>query len=326
MTLYALCAGVSDYSQWRNIGWDAPDLPYSIKNAEDFAQILIANFGAKPENVGIQRDSWCSSGNFLSAINNLVEKAQPGDAICLFFSGHGTRLQGRASGTGDASHCDLWYDALLPQAGSLITDYDLAVLTDRLDANRVSLTVILDTGYVGGIRPVSAAPQPVGIALSEAMRAEFVAYCHTLAPVGLCLQNPLAALAGNTSAIRDENGKLVIEVAESVYQVDSAKAVVLNACAPDEIAWQIHDPTTPNVQNSVFVAAWKAVAASANGPISLNYQDLLTALRTETDRLMTQQVHRMVSYAKMTQVPQLYGRSDRLSQKLFSSSPAGVSG
>lgn len=325
MTLYALCAGVSDYSQWRNIGWDAPDLPYSVKNAEDFAQILIANFGAKPENVGIQRDSWCSSGNFLSAINDLVQKAQAGDAICLFFSGHGTRLQGRNSSTGNASQSDLWYDALLPQAGSLITDYDLAVLTDRLDANRVSLTVILDTGYVGGIRPVAGAPQPIGVALTKATRAEFVAYCHTLVPVGLCLQNPLAAVAGNTSAIREENSRLVIDFAESGYRVDSAKAVVFSACGPDEIAWQIHDPATPSLQNSIFVAAWKALAANANGPISLNYQDALTALRTESDRLMSQQVRRMASYATLKQVPQLYGRSDRLSQTLFSSSAAGVS-
>lgn len=326
MTLFALCAGVSDYSQWRNIGWDTPDLPYSIKNAEDFARILIDNFGTTPENIGIQRDSWCSSGNFLSAIDDLIRKAQPGDSLCVFFSGHGTRLQGSATGSGDASHSNLWYDALLPHAGSPVTDYDFAVLTERLAADKVSLTVVLDTAYVGGIRPVAGAPQPVGIALSQGMENDFISYCHTLVPIGLGLQNPLAVMAGNTSAIRKENGRLIIEFAENGYRVDGAKALVLNACAPDEIAWQINDSTVPDLRNSVFVAAWKAVLANANGPVSMSWQDLLTALRTESDKLMTRNIRRMASYAKLTQVPQMVGSSARVSQRVFSSNAAGVSG
>jgi hypothetical protein len=324
MTLYALCAGVSDYSQWRTIGWNAPDLPYSIKNAEDFAQILISGFGADPANVGIQRDSWCSSGNFLSAFSDLVQRARPGDSICLFFSGHGTRLQGPPS-AGKPS--DLWYDALVPYAGSLVSDYDLSILTNSLDASKVSLTVVLDTAYVGGQRPVPGAPQPVGIALTDAVQQDFMNYCHTIVPVGLCLQNPMATIAGNTSAIhQDIGGRLAIEFADSGHQVDIAKTVILSACAPDEIAWQISDPKTVGLQNSVFVAAWKALVAAANGPVSMSNQDLLAALRTQADQLMTQYVRRMASYAKMTQVPQIYGPSSRLSQNVLSASAAGISG
>jgi hypothetical protein len=324
MTLYALCAGVSDYSQWRNIGWNAPDLPYSVKNAEDFAQILITSFGALAENVGIQRDTWCSSGNFLTALHDLIQKAQPGDSLCVFFSGHGTRLAGSAIPDKPA---ELWYNAILPYGGSAVTDYDIASLTQALDASKVSLTVVLDTGFVGGVRPVPGAPQPVGIALEDPTRESFVQYCHTLVPVGLGIQNPMGSLAGNISAItKTPTGQLSITLPANANQVEAAKAVVYTACAEDEVAWQIRDPKNQDLQNSLFVSAWKQVAAAANGSLSLSHTDLVAALRTQSDQLMTQTVHRIASYSKFTQVPQLYGPASTLSQKALSANAAGVSG
>src|SRR5450432_3342005 len=139
MTQYALCMGVSDYSQWRTAGWQVSDLPYSIKNAEDFAQILINAFGFDPANIGIQRDSWCSYGNIVNVIDELlVHKVQPGDVVCIFFSGHGTRLQGVTADYQPDS--GLWYEAIVPHTGNLFTDYDMAALAEHLDYSRVNLT------------------------------------------------------------------------------------------------------------------------------------------------------------------------------------------
>jgi Caspase domain len=324
MTLYALCAGISDYSQWRSIGWNTPDLPCSVKNAEDFAQVLMTGFGAQAANIGIQRDSWCSSGNFLTALSDLLQKAQPGDSLCVFFSGHGARIVGSAIPDKPA---ELWYDAILPYAGSAVTDYDFAALTNSLDSSKVSLTVILDTSFVGGIRPVPGAPQPIGVGLDDSDKPNFTQYCHTIVPMGLCLQNPMSTIAGNVSSIsQNPNGQLAITLPDSAHQVDAAKAVLYTASAPDEVSWQLNDPKNQDLQNSIFVKAWKQVIASGNPPLSLNHTDLLTQLRTQCSQLMTQNVNRMASYAHYTQVPQLYGASTLLSQTALTSNAASVSG
>ena len=47
MGQYALCMGVNDYSQFvaENPGWHADPLPYSSKNAQDFAHLLSIDSG-----------------------------------------------------------------------------------------------------------------------------------------------------------------------------------------------------------------------------------------------------------------------------------------
>src|SRR3989442_33529 len=96
MGQYALCMGVNDYNQFlaENPGWTAGPLPYSGKNAQDFAQLLVDALNFDPGNISVQIDNWCTRDNILNTIDAMIKGAQAGDVLCIFYSGHGTRLQG----------------------------------------------------------------------------------------------------------------------------------------------------------------------------------------------------------------------------------------
>ncbi len=298
-TKFALCMGVGDYSVWRAAGWDVADLPFSVKNAEDFAQLLTASFGFDPANVGIQRDAWCNSGSVSNAVHDLlVNQAKPGDVVCVFFSGHGMRVRGlSASGQ---PHPDLWYEAIVPHSGSLLTDFDMAALARDVDAGLVNLTFVLDTSHFAGLHPVEGAPQPVGIAVSDDLSAAFVQTCHALAPFGVCIGDPDSSLSGNVHSVAIQAGELKIDQPDDARLNDDAKGIVLTACAPDQYAWQ-----APGLQNSILVGALKTTTGGAAYQVACS--DLLSALRASADTLMTQNVRSLVTYSQMSSVPQLYG-------------------
>jgi hypothetical protein len=309
MTAYALCMGVNDYSQWRAVGWTAADLPYSINNAEDFAQLLINGFGFDPANVGIQRDTWCSSGNILSAVDDILRnKAQAGDVVCVFFSGHGTRIQ--SIGPDGQPKPNLWYEAVVPYSGNLVTDYDLATLAGQLDYSHVNLTFILDACHSGGLRPVDGAPQPVGVPIPDDLIPVFTAACQVLAPFGLCLEDPVTALSGDVRSITYQDGHFVIDSPDDSHYTDLAKSTLLTACAADELGWQVQA-----LQNSIFVGALKNVINAGN--FQATYADMLTSVRAQADALMTQYVRSIASYSTMTSVPQLYGQKARMLENVL---------
>lgn len=304
MNKYALCVGINDYSQWRAAGWDAANLPYSLKNCEDLAQLLADHVGFVPSNIGIQRDEWCNSGNILNALDDLLSKAKPGDVVCVFFSGHGTRIQGLdANGQPDST---VWYNALLPHSGTVITDYDLARLTGKLDAAHVNVTFILDTSFTAAVRPVPGLPTPVGVPLADTVLQAMVHSCHTLVPVGVCVPDP-SVLKGNVSSLsRDDHARLVMALPASSYTINQAKSVLLQACAGDQTEFQV-----PALQEGILVAALKKVL-SANAQVT--HANLLTALRTETAHTGAQYVRAIASYSQLQCVPEIYASADRMNK------------
>lgn len=98
MAKYALCVGVSDYSNWRH-GADGPsDLAFGVTSAEQFRDLLIHAFAFPEANIRMMRNGWASKGNILQGFKELVDAAQPGDVVCIFFSGHGGLIPGVAAG------------------------------------------------------------------------------------------------------------------------------------------------------------------------------------------------------------------------------------
>jgi hypothetical protein len=299
MAKYALCMGVNDYSQWSG----ASNLPYSVKSAEDFAQILTDGLDFEPANVSIMRDAWCTKGNILHAIDGLLTRAQAGDVVCVYYSGHGTRIQGVApSGQPEP---DRWYEAFLPYSGGLITDRELAALADKLEYDHVNFTLVLDTCHSGGLHPVEGAPHPVGVPIPESLNAVFLSACRALVPAGLCLENPRSDIAGNVRTIRIENGHLVIEADDDSHFVPRAKSTLISACAADQFGWHVHP-----LQNTILVGAFKNVI-NVSG-FREAYADLLTLLRGAADQLMTKYVRSFAQFASMRSVPQLYGQRARM--------------
>lgn len=301
MAKYALCMGVNNYSAWSG----ASNLPFSVKSAEDFAQLLVDAFLFEPANVQIMRDAWCTRGNIIRAIDALLDRAQAGDVVCVYFAGHGTRIPGVAPG--GQSEPDTFYEAFLPFSGSVITDYDLAVLADQLEYDHVNFTLVLDTCHSGGLHPVEGAPHPVGVPLSPQLGEVFSTTCRTLVPMGMCLEEPRTWLSGNVRSIRRENGRFVIDWPEDRHFVDRAKSTLLSACAADQFGWHVHP-----IQNTILVGAFKNVVNQSN--FQSSYGNLLQRVRAEADRLMTQHVRSFSQYASMQSVPQLYGQRARMEE------------
>ena len=305
MSKYAICMGVNDYSQWN---WPSGgNLNFSEKSAENFAQLLVDAFGFSQDNVSLMRSQWCTKGNILQGIGALLDKAQAGDVVCVFFSGHGSQMQGMAP-NGQAE-TDRFYETILPYSGGHITDREFAVLADRLDFSGVNFTVVLDTCYSGGMHAIEGL-NPRGIRLPESLQSVFIESCRTLVPMGLCLENPQSDLAGNVRTIRLEEGRIIIEAEDDSNFVERAKSTVISACRHDEEAWELGA-----IQNTLLVEAFQKIPDSSNTGIS--YIDLLQRLRTEADRLMTQHVRTTPKYANDTAVPMIYGQRARLTENFL---------
>ena len=310
MSKYAICMGVNDYSQW---GWPLDEngndgsLDFCEKGAENFARLLVDSFGFSQNNVSLMRSQWCTKGNILRGIGTLLDNAQAGDVVCVYFSGHGSRTQGMAP-NGQAE-VDRFYEAILPYSGGEITDRELAVLADRLDFRGVNFTVVLDTCHSGGMHAIEGR-NPRGIRLPESLQSVFIESCRSLVPMGLCLENPQSDLAGNVRTIRLEDGRIIIEAEDDSNFVDRAKTTVIAACRPQEFAWELSA-----IQNSVLVEAFQKIPDFSNTEIS--YIDLLQRLRTEADKLMTQHVRSTARWANETSVPMIYGQRARLTENFL---------
>lgn len=317
MTKYALCMGVNNYSLWATPSWTNPNLPYAVKSAEDFARILIDGLGFPEANVSIMRDAWCTRGNVLTGIDRLLDRATAGDVVCVYFAGHGARIQGVAPD--GQPEPDRWYEAFLPYSGALITDRELAALADRLEYSHVNFTLVLDTCHSGGLHAVEGAPHPVGMPLPEALNEVFLAACRSLVPAGLCLEHPRSDIAGNIRTIRREGDHLVIEAEDDSHYVSRAKSTLLSACAADQYGWHV-----PAIQNTILIAALKQVVNNSN--FTATYADILDQLRSEADQLMAQHVRTIARYASERSVPQLYGQRARMSENFLAPWTTSIEG
>jgi hypothetical protein len=301
--------GVNDYSQFRAekpLGYTGGDLPYSTKNANDFAQLLIDAFNFEAANVVVQTDAWCSRDNVLNGINDLLQKGKAGDVVCIFFSGHGARIKSTSPSS--------WYEAMAVYSGGFVSDADLAVLANQLDYGYVNLTFVLDTCHSGGLHPVEDAQETaymeVGAVPPEDVVQSFVQTCQTLVPIGLCLDAAESALGQNIRSIGFVNNQCVIAEAEDSHYVELAKSTLLSACAAAELGWHV-----PAIQNSIFVGALKNVINQSG--FQATYNDLLTSIRAEADNLMTQYIRTMSGHTQDTSVPQLYGQRARMQENFL---------
>ena len=301
MTKYAVCMGVDNYSLWNT----ATNLPYAASSASEFAQMLVDAFGFESDNVLIMRDNWCTRGNIISAINRTLNKAVAGDVVCVYFAGHGTRVQGTAP-NGQPEQ-DRWYEAFLPYSGQVITDRDLANLADQIEYDHVNFTIVLDTCHSGGMHAIEGAPQPVGVELPAVLTPVFQEACRSLVPMGLCLEHPRSELAGNVRQIRVENGRLIIEAVDDAHFVARAKSTLLSACAADEFGWHVGA-----IQSTILLGAFKNVVNQSN--FERSYADLLGELRVTANKLMTKHVRPIKKYADESSVPQLYGQRARMEE------------
>jgi hypothetical protein len=296
MSKYGLCLGVKDYSNWRAAGWNAADLNYSTKCAELFAEMLISAFDFPEANVRIQRDAWCSKGNVLQAIRDLITATSAGDVVCVYFAGHGTRLSGVSPG--GQPETDNFYEGICPHSGGVITDYDLRVLTDQLEFGHVNFNFFLDACHSGGMSPVEGAPTPMAVSRDI---PGFQA-CRRLIPMGMCLPR------GGGVSCTVEGASVRADEASRFPAL--AKTTIFAAADFDQFGWSV-----PALQGTIFLKAIQDVVNQSNFQIAC--ADFLTQIRAQAASLVSKHVNSISAYSAQKSVPQLYGQRARIEENLL---------
>ena len=83
---YAVIAGINDYPDSRN------HLNGCLKDVQNMTAFLTGQ-GFPAENILVLKDAQATAAGIESAIKSqLIAKAQPGDSVVFFFSGHGTQV------------------------------------------------------------------------------------------------------------------------------------------------------------------------------------------------------------------------------------------
>src|SRR5688572_29697544 len=295
MAKYALCIGVSDYSNWRSGGSGPSDLAFGVTSAEQFRDLLIDAFLFPEANIRMMRNAWASKGNIVQCFQDLVDTAQPGDVVCIFFSGHGGLIPGVAPG--GQPEPDRYYETLVPHSGAMITDFEFEALSNRLRPSEVNLTIVLDSCHSAGMSPIEGAPRPRG---SLTASPPGLAACRSVKRVGLCLpgRDGLACVPG-------EQAKLTIAPADQF--VDQARATLLSACRTDQSSWD-----APSLRGSVFMTAMRDIVNQSG--LRVSNTEFVTQLGTKAQTFMASAVNSIPRYANERSEPQLYGQRNRMGE------------
>lgn len=140
MAKKALCVGINDYPL------SGLDLKGCVNDAHAWAALLIDHFDFPSSNVSILLDDQATKANIMTALQELVTDAKPGDVLVFTNSSHGTYL---IDTSGDE---EMYDEAICPFdcAENQIVDDELRSLFANLPDD-VNLTVISDSCFSGTV-------------------------------------------------------------------------------------------------------------------------------------------------------------------------------
>src|SRR5260370_19226088 len=124
--------------------WDG-----AVNDAEAVRDLLRDRFNFNAGNIRLLEDTAATRGHIISAIEQLVAEAQPGDVVVFYFAGHGSqRVNSGSLPTG--------YDQTIVPADANtgvfdIRNKELARLFGPLVRKGVTLTLIFDSCHSGAI-------------------------------------------------------------------------------------------------------------------------------------------------------------------------------
>ncbi|RLI72987.1 caspase family protein [Archaeoglobales archaeon] len=149
---YAIIIGISDYPGEEN------DLNYADDDAKDVNKTLVEVYGFNPNNIYLLIDGDATWNNIIAAIENVKSKAQSGDEVVFFFSGHGAR---GIADDGDKERIDeaiVVYD-------SYIWDGDLKLWFSSFNTSRIIFA--FDSCLAGGMTDLKADGRIIAMATTE---------------------------------------------------------------------------------------------------------------------------------------------------------------
>ncbi len=158
---YAVVVGISDYPGTEE------DLTGPREDAVIFRDVLIRNYGFKPDNIVTLTDRNGNRDQIINAFRRFLSQAGPNGTVVFYYSGHGTQLDENVGLTGaDDPEEDGKDEAIYvwgntaEEKGALLLDDEIGILAGELKAGRVLL--VLDACYSGtGSRGVGGFPKAV---------------------------------------------------------------------------------------------------------------------------------------------------------------------
>lgn len=296
MVKRALVVGVDDYSVLDPSG--NSDLGLCVGDAKAWYETLRDAFGFT--DLYYLADLDASRTNILAALRHLIDISQAGDALCFYFSGHGSRI--RSTTAGDA---DLYYEALVPAAGAYITDRDLYDLTDPLYPDAVNFTVITDSCHSGGLHPADAAVKSP-VFMMELLDA-IASFLKTLIPCGVCVTPESNAFANNVSNARvTDRGVIDLDVDPDRTLVASTKATLLSGCRFDELSYLDYE-----LGRSFLTAALLDLVNQSN--FEADHFGVVEHLQAK----VAEYVDRYKPGPGASQTPQLFGQRNRMEENFL---------
>lgn len=206
---YALVVGINDYPGTQN------DLTGCLRDVQNMTAFLSSQ-GFPQENIVVLKDAQATAAGIEGAFkSHLIAKAQPGDSVVFFYSGHGTQvpdLEPDLDEDDDADESLCAYDINPRRQETWVTDDAIRGLIAKLKTDRVF--IMFDCCHSGtgtrsfnGMAAVPGAkymhlgfdrPERVtrNFAISQAMRSPGTVKGHTL--LAACTSAEVARDAGAT--------------------------------------------------------------------------------------------------------------------------------
>ncbi|MEL6615417.1 MAG: caspase family protein, partial [Bacteroidota bacterium] len=129
------------------------DLSGPVNDLRLMRETLINRYGFRPENIDTLTDAQATREGILTGISAWIDRAEPGDHLTFYFSGHGSQADAPPGATDDG---DQKFETIVPYDAALgasdVVDRDLRQLWNRAldrvqgedDTGTGSLTIIQD--------------------------------------------------------------------------------------------------------------------------------------------------------------------------------------
>jgi hypothetical protein len=160
-TRRALLVGIDDYDAAHAPSCPEPpagekkcrcewrDLEGAVNDAHAMRDLLIAQYGFRPQDIKLLIDREATRDKILAAIRSqLIMPALPGDEVFFFYAGHGSQIHNSLSDEPDKLD-----ETLVPadarRGAADIRDKELRRLFDEILERKARLTVILDSCHSG---------------------------------------------------------------------------------------------------------------------------------------------------------------------------------
>ena len=292
MTKRAVVVGINDYSVQ-----GANSLAMCVRDARAFYHLLVDAFDFEPANILTYLDQAASSDAILRALRSCVVQSQPGDVICFYYSGHGSRLpHPRQVGRS--------YEVIIPASGRWISDHELFSISDGLEPSHVNFTCIFDSCHSGGMALEAEAKSPP---MQQTLADLIVQTTHTLIPCGSLL-SPTERIVceNNVSNLRLDHGRIDLDPGPNYTTVPQAKTTLISGCAPDELSYE--GPVTGAVKNGLMTRSFIDLVNRSS--FAIDHRTLVDDL----GQRVAAHVAALFPGAGIVQTPQLVGQDNRMGQ------------